>query len=136
MSWLAQNWVWVAVLIAALLFMMLRAAHHDFRGFGGSRPRSDDDYELRPGEWRAAEHARAGCDARSESAYAIDPVSHKAIATQHATTSYYRERVYFFENEENRRRFEAAPEQFANDDASLPPGSLERPRSRYRRRSC
>ena len=100
MNWLAQNWVWIVV-AAGLIWMMRRGgmpgcgmghAHHG----GGT---SGTDSGIPPAE-------KAG---RS-----TDPVSGKAVDTQHAITSYYGGRVYYFESPETRQRFEASPEKYAS----------------------
>ena len=51
---------------------------------------------------------------------AIDPVTRKDVATEHALTSIYQGRIYYFETAENRQRFEASPERYAREALSQP----------------
>lgn len=104
MNWLAQNWVWIVVAVG-LIWMMRRGgmpgcgmghAHH-----GGGTSGTD-----------------SGAPPVEKSGSATDPVSGKAVDTQHAITSYHGGRVYYFESPETRQRFEASPEKYASQAAT------------------
>lgn len=114
MDWLTQNWIWILVLIGAYL-LFFRRRHHGFGGTGGHH-----GHDREPGP---AQIGRT----------ATDPVSGRSLDAQHAITTYFRGRVYFFENEENRRRFEAAPEDFAKNAEGLDPARSQRG---HRRHGC
>lgn len=122
MNWLAQNWIWIAVLLGAVLLFARRGRH----SFGASHADGAGGHDH--GSYQAP---RGGVE---RAGAALDPVSGKPLATQHAITTYYRGRVYFFENEENRRRFEAAPETFALDQAVDASTSSSQPG--HRRHGC
>lgn len=51
---------------------------------------------------------------------AIDPVSGEAVRTAQAVTSIYQGKIYYFASSENRQRFEAAPQQYAQNAAGHP----------------
>lgn len=102
MSWLMQNWIWIVVAIAVVLLMRrgglagcgMGHGHH-----GGSHGGSTG--------------STGGEDAPRT---ATDPVSGKEVSTQHAVTSYYGGRVYYFESTGTRQRFETSPEKYARPD--------------------
>lgn len=122
MNWLAQNWIWIALALGALLFFS-RRGHHSFGGsHGGIGGHGHGSYQ---------EPANPNGDQRAGAA--LDPVSGKPLATEPAITTYFRGRVYFFENEENRRRFEASPESFALDQGVDASTSSQRS---HRRHGC
>lgn len=116
MDWLAQNWIWIVVLIGAYL-LFFRHRHHGFGSLGGHGGHAE--HEDRPAPSKRAP---------------IDPVSGRSLDAQHAITTYYQGRVYFFENEENRRRFEAAPDDFAKNTEGLDPAG--RPHRGHRGHGC
>jgi YHS domain-containing protein len=123
MNWLAQNWIWIALALGALLFFARRGQHSFGRSHGGTG-----------GHGHGSHQAPRGASGMERSDAAIDPVSGVPLATQHAITTYYRGRVYFFENEENRRRFEATPENFALDQGR--DASTSSPQRSHRRHGC
>ena len=63
----------------------------------------------------------------------IDPVSGEAVRTDHAVTSLYEGKIYYFASKENRERFEAAPQQHAHTAAGHAVASSQ-PQHRPRRR--
>ena len=100
MSWLAQNGIWIVVLVAVVVLLLSRRGnqrygmigHHGYgytnrTGSGGLRQRIDVS--------------------RSPPNSAIDPVSGNAVDTARAVTAYYSGRVFFFESEVTHHRFEA-----------------------------
>ena len=115
MQWLSQYWVWVLLAIGAF-YLVFRRAHYGMGGFGHS------------GHGDHSQHA-----GRDSAETAVDPVSGKAVDTAHAVTTYYQGQAYFFENAENRERFEAAPERYVHGDGSVPSTSSEH---RHRRHGC
>lgn len=124
MNWLAQNWIWIAVLLGAVL-LFARRGHHNFGGPRGATAAGHDH-----GSYQGSSPS----DASERTGAALDPVSGKPLATQHAISTYFRGRVYFFENEENRRRFEATPENFALDQGVDP--SASNPQRSHRHHGC
>ncbi len=65
---------------------------------------------------------------------AIDPVSGEAVRTAQALTSLYQGKIYYFASKENRDRFEAAPQEYAQKAAGHPAHSAGAPEDRPRRR--
>jgi len=64
---------------------------------------------------------------------AIDPVGGEAVRTAGALTSAYQGKIYYFASKENRERFEAAPQEFAQKaagHAAHPATPSEPPRRR------
>jgi YHS domain-containing protein len=94
MEWLGQNWVFILLVVGAILWMRrggMGCGHggghrHDGSGEGGHHP------EAGPNK---------------------DPVSGQVVDPQTAVTSVYQGRTYYFATRENRDRFEEAPEQYA-----------------------
>ncbi len=124
MNWLAQNWIWIAVALGAVL-LFARRGHH---GFGTPRGATASGHD------HGAGGATGPSGGSERNGAAIDPVSGKPLATRDAVTAFYRGRAYFFENEENRRRFEAAPENFALDQGVDAPATT--PHRSHRRHGC
>lgn len=65
---------------------------------------------------------------------AIDLVTGEAVRTDHAITSLYEGKIYYFASKENRERFEAAPQQYAHKAAGHAVASSEPPQRGSRRR--
>lgn len=66
---------------------------------------------------------------------AIDPVSRDAVRTAQALTSLYQGKVYYFASKENRDRFEAAPQEYAQNASGHPMAAPQPPQQEsYRRR--
>lgn len=65
---------------------------------------------------------------------AIDPVSGAAVRTADALTSIYQGTVYYFASKENRDRFEAAPQEYAQKTAGHAAHPAEAPSEPPRRR--
>lgn len=160
MNWLLQNGVWVLAATAFAAFVIrygsigralasragtrqdpyggaLNSMGHQHGGFlggilgdmghgghGGHDEGSSD--EVGPGN-RAANLPEA----------AIDPVAGEPVSTARALTSVYQDKIYFFTSKENRDRFEAAPQAYADKASGYP---LQAPVVSYdrreRRRGC
>lgn len=129
MQWLAQNWPWIVIVVVAGLFLFGRGRHYRLGAFG-----TPGGYGARWGDGDRAAPEDNGAHERGRGGSAIDPVSGKAVDTNGALTSFHAGRVYFFENHETRRRFEASPDRFANNarDAGLPPSTSRTDRARRR----
>jgi YHS domain-containing protein len=95
MEWLRQNWVFILLVVGAILWMRRGGMGC---GHGGGGHRHD-------GSGEGGHHPEAGSN--------IDPVSGQAVDPQTAVTSAYQGKTYYFATRENRDRFEAAPEQYA-----------------------
>ena len=99
MEWLTQNWTYLLLLVGVILFMRFGGMAF---GFGGRRAHP------------AHEPSRqASDDTPVESASATDPVSRRAVDPKTAVATLYQGRAYYFESRENRDRFEATPEKYA-----------------------
>ena len=114
MTWLAQNWVWVA--IAATIAWLV------FRGGVGHRPSG------MPGGMDHMGHGGPSGEVAGPAPpmtadgpeAAIDPVSGDAVRTSDALASIHEGRIYYFASKENRDRFEAAPQEYAHRSAGQP----------------
>ena len=123
MNWLTQNWVWIVFGIGVLLLLRrtgcignMSHAHH---GPSGAQDHSD--------------HASHSTET-IKTATATDPVTGKQIPTARAVTSVYDGRVYYFETQENRQRFEASPEQYARAGVGQSPARDENAEHSHSRR--
>lgn len=136
MSWLSQNWVWVALAVA-IAWWLLRSG---FAGHGG-HGRAGGPGGLLGGlgghGGHGASHGGHGEPPERPATSdvpeaAVDPVSAEAVRTAHAVTTVYEGRIYYFASKENRDRFEAAPREYAHKAAGHPihPAAAERPRRR------
>jgi len=121
MNWLAQNWLWI-LLAVGVLFVLGRSGHHGRRGYGYHGGHGGS---LGSGGFGHAGHS-AGDGSGDRSTHstdpkiAIDPVTRHDVATDHAATSVYQGRIYYFETAESRQRFEASPEQYAREGLGRP----------------
>ncbi len=124
MSWLAQNWVWVVVAIAIAWFLFrgrFGGVLESLGGHGGGHSLQDEQ----PERARLANAPEA----------AVDAVSGEAVRTAQALSSVYQEKIYYFASKENRDRFEAAPQDYAQKVAGHPVRTAEPADERPRRRS-
>jgi len=125
MNWLLQNWIWVA-LGTGLAYFLLRGSlgghgaghggligmrHGGHAGGGGHGDQPDSPPAANPPE------------------AAVDPVGGEAVRTTQALTSLYRGKIYYFASKENRDRFEAAPQEYAQKAAGHPAPSAPEARS-------
>lgn len=98
MEWLGQNWVFILLVVGAILWMSRMSRGGMGCGHGG-------------GGHSHGGHGEGGHP--PEAGPNIDPVNGQAVDPQTAVTSVYQGRTYYFATRENRDRFEAAPEQYA-----------------------
>ena len=130
MNWLAQNWVWIVLAIGALwLFGRMGLAGCGMGGHGGHSGHGEGTAPT-PGRGPVPD----GDPVSATTEKALDPVSGREVSTARALTAVYRGRVYYFENSEDRQRFEAAPKQFAGHSGSVLPSPP--PQQRRRHRGC
>lgn len=136
MDWLSQNWIWILLGIAIAWFAMRRGfggvhgGHMGGHGAGGllggmGHGEHGGGYDSEP---RQPETSGQMPEA------AIDAVSGEAVRTEHAVTSIYQGKIYYFASKENRDRFESAPQDYAHKAAGHPVHSAERTEYRPRRR--
>ena len=120
MDWLSQNWVWVAIAVG-FAFYFFRGR---FGAYGSGLP-------------QGMGHGGHAAGAANAPEAAVDPVGGGAVSTAQAPTSLYQGKIYYFASKENRDRFEAAPQEFAQKAAGHSVHSAEAPRERPRRhRGC
>ena len=135
MSWLAQNWVWMLVAVAIAWFFYFRgglgrhAGGHG--GHGGLLGGLGHGGHGGHGDQAGQPDARP---AGSAPEAAVDAVSGEAVRTAQALTSIYQGKIYYFASKENRERFEAAPQEYAQKAAGHPLRSAEAANERPRRR--
>lgn len=115
MSWLSQNWIWVLVAIGAGFFFlrgnlgglpggMGHGGHGGGGGHGGHGEQPD----------------RSTTSNAPEAS--IDPINGEPVRIDTALTSLYQGSIYYFASRENRDRFEAAPQEYAQKAAGHPVG--------------
>lgn len=139
MDWLAQNWLWIVLIVAAAYFFLGHRrgprsyGHHGYPGSSGASGAGQGGYE---GGGTSGEPPQQTGRVTS----AIDPVTRKDVSTATAFTSVYRGRIYYFETAESRQRFEASPEQYAREELGHLTGqagnSSEQHHSRHRGGCC
>ncbi|WP_447954082.1 YHS domain-containing protein [Sphingopyxis chilensis] len=129
MHGLTQNWSWILIVlavVAAFFFFVRRGRRHGGSDFDGNR---------RHRRQRDLEDADRGGVPRPQQQLpdsVVDPVSGAAVRTAGAITSVYQGKAYYFASKENRDRFEAAPQDYANKVQGIPmAGNADRPRSRH-----
>lgn len=130
---LTQNWSWILIAVAVVAFFFLRRGHGRRGGFG----HGGDGHGAFDGDGDHRHHRDREDDDRREAPWpeppeaVVDPVSGTAVHTAGAMTSVYQGRAYYFASKENRDRFEAAPQDYANKVQGIAiGGSAERPRRR------
>jgi len=103
MTWLNDNWIWIAVAIGAFLLMTRMGGMGCGMAGMGHRRNGDGstDGDINPNS------AQPG---------AIDPVSRHPVAPAHAVMGAYHGRIYSFESRENRETFDREPEKYLADD--------------------
>ena len=132
MQWLAQNWPWVVIVVVTGLYLLKRGRHYRLGALG-----TPGGHGARSGHGHRAAEDR-GAHERGHGKSAIDPVSGKPISTDRALTSYHGGRVYYFEDEASRRRFEAAPGDFVKNaqDTELTSSTSRTQRPHRRHGGC
>ncbi len=136
MQGLTQNWSWILIAIAVVAFFLLRRGRgHGGIGHGGH---GDGGFDLGSNHGHHHHHDSDDADGRGAPLpqqlpeTVVDPVSGAAVHTADAITSVYQGRAYYFASKEDRDRFEAAPQDYANKVQGIPiGGSAERPHRRH-----
>lgn len=118
MEWLGQNWLWVVVAIAVVAIALRRG-----------RGRSQHMQSV--GETGSTERHGHGANSRANAHEATDPVTGAALRTDHALSSVYAGRIFYFESADTRQRFEANPEGFSRGATGVPVASEAAPRHRH-----
>lgn len=106
MEWLTQNWIYLLLVVGVILFMRFGGMGC---GFGGRHAHSAHGPKRQGAE-----------DTPIESAPPTDPVSGRKLDPKTAVATIYHGRAYYFESRENRDRFEAAPQTFAEPASGDP----------------
>jgi YHS domain-containing protein len=112
MQYLTQNWTWVLIAAAALVFFFLRRGRRSGSsdsGLGGLGKGDDGHYQHHDHE----DAVRPEAPSLHPPEAVIDPVNGSAVRTAGACTSVYLGKAYYFASKENRDRFEAAPQDYA-----------------------
>lgn len=135
MTWLSQNWVWVLLVLGAVLYFGGAMRGHGHAGHGGGfagLPGADGHHDHGSmGDGGAEGGATRASDVPQA---AIDPVDGGAVRTNGALTSVYEGRIYYFSSKENRDRFESAPREYAHNAVGYPVRAASEPQDRPRRR--
>lgn len=105
--------IWVPVAIAALSFYLWRGGR--WRSHDRGRRGSDEPCE-------PCRDGRTGAEPAAE----LDPVTGNPVRTDRALTAAFGGRVYYFESEDTRKRFESDPQRYASTE----PPSKQPPRPR------
>lgn len=132
MDWLSKNWFWIALAIG-VGFYLLRGrlggpagGHRGMPGGIGHGGHLGGD-----GDQREQADARETTNVPDA---AIDPVGGEAVRTAQALTSLYQGNVYYFSSKENRDRFEAGPQEYAQKAVGHPIRPTQASEDRPRRR--
>ena len=140
MSWLAQNWIWVAVALAVGWYFLRNGVHGHAGGLGGLGGHGGHAGGVggllgsAGGRSGAYEEQSGSAGPANAPAAAIDAVSGEAVRTAQALSSVYQEKIYYFASKDNRERFEAAPQDYANKVAGHPMRAAEPAQQPPRRR--
>ena len=123
MEWLTQNWLWIVIAVG-FFFLMSRGGGCGMGHSGGrhhDHPANSDDPQ-----------ANRTIGSRS----AFDPVNGHGIPANAPISSVYRDRIYHFENRENRDAFEGNPEKYLAESQVVgePVGAPSVPEARSYRR--
>lgn len=147
MDWLSQNWLWVLLAIGAAFYFLRggfgRHSGGHGGGLGGHGGHGGGVGGLLGGMGHGG-HAGGGghggygeqpdsVAAANAPEAAVDPVGGEAVRTAQALTSLYQGKIYYFASKENRDRFEAAPQEYAQKAAGHAVRSTEAPHDRPRR---
>ncbi len=138
MNWLSQNWMWIALAVGIAWWLMRgglaghgeRHGHQDgagglLGGLGGHH---------RHGAHRGGRDDRRSPTQVGTPGEAVDPIGGETVRTSQALTSVYRGRIHYFASRQNRHRFEAAPDEFAQQAAGHPLRAADAMSRRTRRR--
>lgn len=126
MDWLSQNWLWVALAVAAAFYFFRGGLGGHAAGHGGMIGMGHGGHDDAPEAPSAAGSAEA----------VVDPISGEAVRTGQALTSVYQGKIYYFGSRENRDRFEAAPQQHAHKVSGQPLAAAPEQRPRRRHGCC
>lgn len=135
MSWLSQNWLWVALAVG-IAWWLLRGGLAGHGGHGHAGGHGGGAGGLLGGH--GGSHGGHGEQPESHvPEAAVDPVGGEAVRTTQALTSVYQGKIYYFASKETRDRFEAAPQDYAHKAAGHAVRSAENAGARpHRRGGC
>lgn len=152
MQGIDQSWIWILAAVALVAFFVLRRGGRTYDSFGSNNHGHGGPEGLGAtghggfghGGFGHGGHGPDDPDAEDRSHLAatrleavIDPVSGSAVPIAGAITSVYQGKAYYFASKENRDRFEAAPQDFADKVQGVPVGGSESAdRPRHRRHGC
>lgn len=137
MDWLTQNWVWVALAIGAGVYFFRGGLGSHAGAHGGML--AGTGHGGHGGEGGVGGHGgppqnRAPAAPANAPQAAVDPVGGEPVRTEQALTSLYQGKIYYFASKENRDRFEAAPQEYAQKAAGYPMARAAALEHRSRRR--
>ena len=126
MNWLSQNWIWIAVAIGALFWVL---QHFGMGAHGMSRLIAN-----------AGASGGSGSAAEPEADWAstYDPITRRALPAGASVSTVYHGRAYYFESRENRDAFESDPEKYLAGAPALgqPLDAQKASAAQPRRRGC
>lgn len=134
MSWLTQNWIWVALAIGVGFYLFRGGLRGHAGGHGGVLGGMGHAGHAGDGGQGGQPENRALSAPANAPQAVLDPVSGDAVRTSGALTSVYQGMIYYFASKENRDRFEGAPQEYASKAAGQPVRPAEAANERPRRR--
>jgi len=132
MTWLSENWAWLAIAIGG--FLLMTRMHGMGMGCGMAGGHSGSSHDTQPDQAGGGITIDHDTTANLGPGGAIDPVSRRQVSTEAApVSSAYGGLLYWFESRANRDAFEREPDKYLADGtvsgqpADTPHGSAHRP---------
>ena len=139
MTWLSENWIWLALGFAAVLLLTGMHGH----GFGMAREHGGAGSPFIHHGFTATAANLSAWDEHPTRHYAapavaIDPVGGQAVTPgADPVTAVYNGTLYVFENRDNRDAFEREPEKYhSNVAVTSAPAAIRSDPPRHRHHGC